>query len=455
MRDVDHPSFRTAAQDHAFHGSGVVVGHTEIGGQSDDWGQSGNAHNTARIVVKRGISSQGCACAPRRFDPLFYFDHNATTPLAPEVAETLTWASREIFGNASSTHSAGQLARRQLEAARRTVGAFLHASAAEIVLTSGGTESNNLAILGVMRSIEGPKHAISTTIEHPSVLETLRQLERGGVEVTYAPVAPSGSVEVGEIERSLRDDTVLVSVMHANNEIGTIQPIADIAALVQARRASGQQIFLHSDGVQAPGKIGVNVHELGVDLYSISAHKIHGPKGVGALFVRRGTPFRGIQFGGRHERERRAGTENVPGILAFARAVELCTSPVSSEPRDRFETQVSAALPDMEINGAFSPRLPNTSNLLFRGVSGEAMVIALDMKGMAVSTGAACSSGSIEPSHVLLAIGRTRNEAKSSIRFSFGRYNTIEEADALAGAVISIARQQHTRSAKEHRLVSA
>lgn len=390
--------------------------------------------------------------------PLFYFDHNATTPLAPEVAETLASASRDLFGNASSTHSAGQLARRQLEAARRTIAAFLHASAAEVVFTSGGTESNNLAILGILRSMPGRKHAVATTIEHPSVLEPFRQLQREGVEVTYARVGPRGIVDVAEIERSLREETVLVSVMHANNEIGTIQPIAEIAALVQARRASGQQIYLHSDGVQAPGKIGVNMQNLSVDLYSLGAHKICGPKGVGALFVRKGTPLRGIQFGGHHERERRAGTENVPGILAFARAVELCAEPMSSEARDRFETQVMASLADLEIhveiNGAINPRLPNTSNLLFPGVSGEAMVIALDMKGMAVSTGAACSSGSIEPSHVLLAIGRSRDEAKSSLRFSFGRYSTIEDVDTLADAVIAAARQQSKRT-KEPHLVSA
>jgi cysteine desulfurase len=386
---------------------------------------------------------------------LFYFDHNATTPLALEVAETLACASRDLFGNASSTHAAGQLARLRLETARRTIAQFLHGSPSEIVFTSGGTESNNLAILGLVRTLPGRKHVVTTTIEHPSVLESFRQLEREGVEVSYAPVGPSGIIAIDEIERSLRDDTVLVSVMHANNEIGTLQPITGIGALVRARRAAGQQIYLHSDGVQAFGKIQVDVQALGVDLYSISAHKIFGPKGAGAVFVRKGAPLRGIQFGGRHERERRAGTENVPGIVAFARAVELCTAPASHDLRDRFEAQVLAALPDLEIdveiNGAIEQRLPNTSNLLLRGVSAEAMVIALDMRGMAVSTGSACSSGSIEPSHVLLAIGRTQDEAKSSLRFSFGRYNTIEQTDALADAVIGAARQQRKRTKEQYR----
>jgi cysteine desulfurase len=390
---------------------------------------------------------------------LFYFDHNATTFLAPDVAGILASASHEVFGNPSSIHRAGQLARQHLESARRTIAGFVHAAPRDVVFTSGGTEANNLAILGLVRSVEvSNKHAITTTIEHPSVLEPMRQLEREGIEVTYAPVAADGVVRVDEIRRALRDTTVLISTMHANNEIGTIQPISVIAEIVRERRAVGQKIFLHSDGVQAVGKVPVDVQALGVDLYSMTAHKIFGPKGVGALFVRKETPLRGIQYGGRHERERRAGTENVPGAMAFARAIELCTSDsgnLVSAIRDRFEELVSTALEDVGINGASARRLPNTSNLLLDGVSGEAMVIALDMKGMAVSTGSACSSGSVEPSHVLLAIGLTREQAKSSLRFSFGRYNTLDDAEKLADAVVASARQLRKRVRQEAHVVRA
>jgi cysteine desulfurase len=240
-------------------------------------------------------------------------------------------------------------------------------------------------------------------------------------------------VDMAAIGESLRDDTVLVSVMHANNETGTIQPLREIAKLIAERRRGGQAIYFHSDGVQAAGKIPVDVRELGVDLYSLSAHKLFAPKGVGALYVRKGTPLSGIQFGGRHERERRAGTENVPAAIAFARAVELCGS-TEAHLRDEFEEELGKRLPWIEVNGLQNPRVPNTSSVLFRGISGEALVIALDLQSMAVSTGSACSSGSIEPSHVLLAMGRSREEARSSVRFSFGRYNTAEEIEALIDA---------------------
>jgi cysteine desulfurase len=359
-----------------------------------------------------------------------YFDHNATTFLAPEVAETMASALRDVYGNASSIHRPGQLARQHLEKARRTVAGFLGASAAEIVFTSGGTEANNLAILGMVRSLPGDrKHVVTTAIEHPSVLECVRQLVRDGVDVSV--------VDVANIEESLREDTVLVSVMHANNETGAIQPVREVARLVEERRRGGQAIYFHSDGVQAAGKIPVDVRELGVDLYSLSAHKLFAPKGVGALYVRKGTPLGGIQYGGRHERERRAGTENVPAAMAFARAVELSDGGAGASVarlRDDFESELAKRLPWVEVNGAGNERLRNTSNVLFRGVSGEALVIALDLQNMAVSTGSACSSGSIEPSHVLLAMGRSREEARSSVRFSFGRYNTAGEIGALVDA---------------------
>jgi cysteine desulfurase len=364
-----------------------------------------------------------------------YFDHNATTFLAPEVAEAMTAALGDVYGNASSIHRAGQLARQHLENARRTVAAFLGASANEIVFTSGGTEANNLAILGMARGLPGArKHVVTTSIEHPSVLECIRQLGREGVEVSIA--------DVGDVEQNVRDETVLVSVMHANNETGAIQPMREIAGLVEDRRRNGQTIYFHSDGVQAAGKIPVDLKALGVDLYSLSAHKIFAPKGVGSLYVRKGTPLGGIQYGGRHERERRAGTENVPAAMAFARAAELTdglTYVGLAKLRDDFERELTRRLPWVEVNAIDSERLPNTSSVLFRGISGEALVIALDLQNMAVSTGAACSSGSIEPSHVLLAMGRSREEARASIRFSFGRYNTAAEIEALIGATVRAA----------------
>ena len=257
------------------------------------------------------------------------------------------------------------------------------------------------------------------------------------MEVTFLPVDRGGVVDIEAVQASITAETVLISVMHGNNETGVIQPIAEVAHVVQERRAVGQKIYLHSDGVQAVGKMDVDVQALGVDLYSMSAHKLFAPKGVGALFVRRTVPLRGIQYGGRHERERRAGTENVPGIVAFARALELCreSKQNTGELRDHFEKQLLERVPEIEIHAREFNRLPNTSNVLFHGVSAEALVIALDMRGIAVSTGSACSSGSIEPSHVLIAMGKTRDEAKSSVRFSFGRYNTLEEVDRLVDAL--------------------
>ncbi|MCU1294672.1 MAG: nifS [Bryobacterales bacterium] len=378
---------------------------------------------------------------------MLYFDHNATTPVAPEVTAALTQASLEVWGNPSSIHGEGQKARKFLESSRQTVAGMLHCSPAELVFTSGGTESNNLAITGLAR---GGKHVITTAIEHPAVLETCRQLEREGGAVTCIGVDRYGAVDANEIKRHITPNTILVSVMHANNEVGTLQPLQAIAELIRERRAAGQEIYLHSDGVQAFGKIRTNVNELGIDLYSLSGHKLFAPKGIGALFVRKNVPLRAIQHGGRHERERRAGTENVPGAMAFAKAVELCGEDVSAL-RDQFEARVLSELAEVQINGPVSNRLDNTSNLLFPGVSGEAMVIALDMLGMAVSSGSACSSGSIEPSHVLLAMGRTREEARSSVRFSFGRYNTPEDINTLARAVVASAK----RLAKRRQLVTA
>lgn len=352
-------------------------------------------------------------------------------------------ALRQIFGNASSTHREGQLARQQLEKARRVIASSLRCSGQEFVFTSGGTESDNLAILGLVRNLSKPRrHVVTTAIEHPAVLECCRQLEREGVEVTYVKSDSSGLVSVQDVANAMCNHTVLVSVMHANNEVGTIQPITSIAARVRERKEIGQGIYFHSDGTQAFGKIPVDVAALGVDLYSVSGHKVFAPKGIGGLFVKKGVPVRSVSFGGKHERERRAGTENVPAAMAFARAVELFQAGGDegvASLRDFFETEILSSTlalnADIKVNGDRDKRLPNTSNLQFAGLSAEALVIALDMKGMSVSTGAACSSGAVEPSHVLLAMGLTRDQARSSVRFSFGRYNTGRDIELLLEAL--------------------
>ena len=388
---------------------------------------------------------------------MLYFDHNATTFLAPEVAEIFSDALNQFYGNASSIHHEGQRARQQLESSRAAIAKFIGCTAAEIVFTSGGTEANNLALLGLVRNLPGDrKHVVTTTIEHAAVLEPCRQLEREGVCVSYVDVDADGAVRAADIVRHVRPDTVLVSLMHANNETGAIQPVSEVAALVTERRKTGQPIYLHSDGVQALGKMPVNIAELGVDLYSASGHKTFAPKGIGALYVRRGVPLRGLQFGGKHERERRPGTENVPGAIAFARALELCSHEQSRDLgrlRDHFEAEILRTVQEVEVNAVDAPRLPNTSNVLFRGVSGESLVIALDMAGMAVSSGSACSSGSVEPSHVLLAMRRTEAEARSCVRFSFGRYNTIEQVRSLLQAVSSSATRLR-KSARKERLLA-
>jgi cysteine desulfurase len=366
-----------------------------------------------------------------------YLDHNATTPVLPAVLEAMTTVFRDDFGNASSVHAFGQAAKRRLEEARRQVAHALGAQPNEIVFTSGGTEADNLAILGLVRYDTRPvKHVITSAIEHPAVLETCAQLEREGVEVTRVPVNSQGLVDPDDVRRALRRETVLITIMHANNELGTIQPIAEIARL--AREAG---VWMHSDGVQALGKTPVDVNELGVDLYSISGHKIYGPKGVGALFVRQGVPLGRIQFGGHHERDRRPGTENVPGAVGLAAAISLMQSDLEQETarlarlRDRLEQGILERVPNVSVNGRGAPRVPNTSNICFRGVDGEALLIALDLAGFAVSSGSACSSGASEPSHVLTAIGLDRKDARASLRFSLGRLNTEDQIEALIEAV--------------------
>jgi cysteine desulfurase len=367
----------------------------------------------------------------------FYFDHNATTPVAPEVLETLVSCLGQVYGNASSIHHFGQSAKQRLEAARRQVAALIHADPREMVFTSGGTEADNMAILGVARAADGThRHAITCSIEHPAVLATMTQLQREGVEVTTVRVGSSGVVNPDDIRRELRPETVLISIMHANNELGTLQPIAEIAGI-----AHEAGVPLHVDGVQTLGRIPVDVHALGVDLYSMSGHKLYAPKGVGALYIRKGTRLAPVAFGGHHERDRRPGTENVPGIAAFGAAAELAGQRLAEEAvnlgalRDRLENTILDRIPETGINGSRAKRTPNTSNIYFDGVDGEAMVIALDLRGFAVSTGAACSSGALTPSHVLTSIGLKNDRARASMRFSLGRGNTVEQVDALADAV--------------------
>jgi cysteine desulfurase len=369
----------------------------------------------------------------------FYFDHNATTPVAPEVLEAMVSCLGQVYGNASSIHHFGQAAKQKLEAARRQVATLINAQPADLAFTSGGTEADNMAVLGVARAATGPtRHVVTSAIEHPAVLGACLQLEKEGVAVTRLRVGPGGVVQADDVLRALRADTVLVSVMHANNELGTVQPIAEIARVTGARG-----IPLHVDGVQALGKLPVDVEALGADLYSMSGHKVYAPKGVGALWVRRGTRMAPVAFGGHHERDRRPGTENVPGIVAFGAAAELAGRNLAAESerlttlRDRLETAVLDRIPGSGINGSRWSRVSNTSNVYFDGIDGEALVIALDLRGFAVSTGAACSSGALAPSHVLTAIGLANDRARASMRFSLGRATTLQQVDALVEALES------------------
>ena len=361
--------------------------------------------------------------------PAFYFDHNATTPVSPEVFQAMAPLMTAVFGNASSIHQFGQEARGELDRARRSVAAMLCAKAEEIVFTSGGTEADNMAIFGA------GGHVITTAAEHPAVLQAAAELP----QATFVRVDSRGILDPQAVREAIRPDTKLISVMHVNNELGVIQPVREIA-----RIAHEAGVLFHSDGVQAMGKIPVDVGELGVDLYSISAHKIYGPKGMGALYVRKGADLRPLLYGGPHERKMRAGTENVAGAAGFGRAAEWVVEESAAEAarqsalRDRLEQGILARVAGTHVNGAGAPRVGNTSNIRFDGIDSEPLLIALDLKGFAVSSGSACSSGATEPSHVLAAIGLTREQARSSVRFSLGRSNTAGQIDALIDAVIQV-----------------
>jgi cysteine desulfurase len=364
-----------------------------------------------------------------------YFDHNATTPVDPAVVEAMVRALRSDnndFGNPSSIHQFGQRAKGILDEARTAVADLIRAEASEVVFTSGGTESDNFAIRGVADALEaaGRRHLIASAIEHEAVLTTFKALARRGWTTTLLPVDTSGIVSPAALEAALTDTTALVTVMHANNEIGTIQPIEDLARIAHARGA-----LFHSDAVQSVGKIPVDVKALGVDLLSLSAHKFNGPKGVGALWIKRGTRVSAILTGGKHERNRRAGTENVPGIAGLGVAARLASEKLTSEAarvaalRDRLETEVLARIANTAVNGERSQRVPNTTNISFEGVEAESLLIALDLEGIAVSTGSACSSGTLEPSHVLRAMGFPAHRTQNSIRLSLGPGNTDEQVD--------------------------
>jgi cysteine desulfurase len=371
-----------------------------------------------------------------------YLDNNATTPVAPEVFEAMTPWLTEGFGNASSVHWFGQQAAAAVDEARLAVAALIHAQPAEIVFTSGGTEADNTALFGVVEAAEtvtGSKHVVTTAIEHHAVLHTAKALEKRGVRVTYVRVNASGVVNPEDIRKALSSDTVLISVMHVNNELGTLQPIEEIGRL--AREAG---IPLHTDAVQSAGKLPLDVDRLNVSLLSLSAHKLNGPKGVGALYVRKGTLLRPLVYGGSHERDRRAGTENVPGIVGFGAAAGLAMRTLNEEPnrlaglRNRLEAGIRRRVPSVRINGDPKHRVPNTSSVTFDFVEGEGFVIAADLRGLACSTGSACSSGSVEPSHVLTAIGQTHERARSTVRFSLGRFNTKQDVDSAVDVISQV-----------------
>jgi cysteine desulfurase len=368
-----------------------------------------------------------------------YLDHNATTAVDPAVLEAMLPYFSGEFGNAASIHTPGQRARAAVETAREQVAALLNARPQEIVFTSGGTESDNHAIFGVAQALlpalseaDGPvrpgTHIITTTIEHEAVLNACQALEKQGIAVTYLPVNREGLINLDELRHAIRPETVLITVMHANNELGVIQQLVEIGKI-----AAAADVYFHTDAVQAAGKIPVDVNALQLDLLSISGHKFYAPKGIGALFIKSGTRLRQLLYGGHHQRGFRPGTENVAGIVGLGKAAEIARISLekdaarTSRLRDTLEQGILTRVPDSRANSANAPRTPNTSNILFPGLEGEALVIALDLKGLACSTGAACSSGAVEPSHVLTAIGLPATEARASIRFSLGRHTTESE----------------------------
>ncbi|HNU40474.1 MAG TPA: cysteine desulfurase NifS [Methanothrix sp.] len=366
-----------------------------------------------------------------------YMDHSATTPVAAEVLEAMLPYFSQRFGNASSLHGFGREAKEALEESRQRVARLLNAHPGEIVFTSGGTESDNLALRGIAyKNRNSGRHIITSQIEHPAILETCRSLEQEGFSVTYLPVNREGLIELSELERAIRPDTILISIMHANNEVGTIQPLEEVGRL-----AADRDIYLHTDAVQTVGKIPVDVEAMGADLLSLSAHKLYGPKGVGALYIRRGTKMQSLSTGGGHERNLRSGTENVAGIVGLARAADLAREEMAAEGqrlvqlRDRLAALVLGRVKDAWVNGSMEKRLPGSLNFGFSYVEGESLLLYLDSKGIAVSTGSACSSHKLEPSHVLLALGLKPEECHGSLRITMGRSNSQEQVDYVAECI--------------------
>ncbi|MGI8788186.1 MAG: cysteine desulfurase NifS [Pyrinomonadaceae bacterium] len=368
-----------------------------------------------------------------------YLDNSATTPIDREVVEAMLPFLTEKFGNASSIHFFGQEARAAVDKARHQVAEIINARPNEIIFTSGGTEANNLAIRGLVEANEKyGKHIITSAIEHSAVKEVCEDLEKRGFEITYLPVYEDGIVKIEDVRNAVREDTILISIMTANNEIGTIQPVEEIGKIVRAEKEKGNKIWFHTDAVQAIGKIKVDVEEIGCDLLSMSAHKIYAPKGVGALYARRGARLHAQNIGGHQERERRGGTESVPLIVAFGKACESAKNNLEKHAvylknlRDKFEQTIGERISEFELNGSRENRLPHISNLSFRFIEGESLLINLDLQGVAVSTGSACSSGSLEPSPVIRALGRTDELARGAIRFSFGKDNTPEDVEYIS-----------------------
>jgi cysteine desulfurase len=375
-----------------------------------------------------------------------YLDYNATTPVEPEVLDAMLPYFSAEFANAASIHTPGQRARAAIETAREQVAALIGARPQEIVFTSGGTESDNHAIFGVVgqaflpvsssRNANSLAHIITTAIEHEAVLNTCQALEKQGVRVAYLPTDREGRIDLEDLRRVLQPETTLITIMHANNELGTVQPLEEIG-----RIAKTADVYFHTDAVQSAGKVRIDVNALQVDLLSISGHKLYGPKGIGALYVRGGTRLRQLLYGGHHQRGFRPGTENVAGIVGLGKAAEIARKSLAEDAqrlsalRDKLQQGLLQRVPQSRVNGGGAPRTPNTSNIVFPGVEGEALLIALDLKGLACSTGAACSSGAVEPSHVLTAIGLPPEEARASLRFSLGRHTTSADIDFALNVV--------------------
>ena len=364
-----------------------------------------------------------------------YLDHNASTSVHPEVLEEMLPYFSERFGNPSSVHGFGREAREGLDTARERIASFLRVGKEDVVFTSGGTESDNMAIKGVAAA-RRQGHIITSKIEHHAVLRTGQTLEQQGFAVTYLPVDGTGRVDPDDVRRAIRPDTVLISIMHANSEVGTIQPVPEIGKI-----AREHGVAFHVDGVQTFGKLPIDVDAFGIDLLSFSGHKIYGPKGVAGLYIRRGTKMAAIQHGGEHERRRRAGTENVPGIVGLGKAVEIRARDMADEARrvtalrDRLWGGVSARVPDVRLNGHPTERLPGTCNMCFRRVESESIVLGLDLKGIGVSAGSACTSGNVEPSYVLVAMGVPLDWAMGAVRTSLGRTTTAEDIDYVVDAI--------------------